>query len=123
MASLSDIHFFPDYNTMGSKYCWPDEPSADIVANFGRFGCDSPEVLVRTVLSKMVEDQPNLDVLFLPGDVVAHHYNSSLDDHSSGKSYEKVLEITAQVAELIREYFPDTIVLPVIGNNDPKYHY
>jgi hypothetical protein len=76
MASLSDIHYFPDYDIMSSasSYCWPGDQSDETVANFGRYGCDSPEALIDLVLSKMAEENPDLDVVFLPGDFVAHAY-------------------------------------------------
>ena len=27
------------------------------------------------------------------------------------------------VADYMKKYFPDTLILPTLGNNDVKYHY
>jgi len=33
------------------------------------------------------------------------------------------MEVHRTVATTIREFFPNTLVLPAIGNNDTMYHY
>ena len=52
MASISDIHLFPEYDaTKGAgDYCWPYGDTADVVDYFGRWSCDLPEVTIRLLL-------------------------------------------------------------------------
>jgi hypothetical protein len=59
----------------------------------------------------------------LPGDIVAHAV--SFDKHNThlGTSYQELLDITQMVAEMMSEYFPDSIIIPTLGNNDTKWHY
>jgi hypothetical protein len=54
MASISDIHFYTDFDptvNAGSGFCKivGGDSKADLVANFGRMGCDAPELLVTTI--------------------------------------------------------------------------
>ena len=124
MASISDVHLFPDYDSEAlHDYCWPADTNANAVANCGRYGCDTPEVLARLVLQKVKDENPDLDVVFLPGDIIAHGYSHDVNYDQTTASYAKILDITAQVADLFTEYFPHAFVLPTLGNNDTKYHY
>ena len=41
---------------------------------------------------------------------------------SSENTYALLLDTFAQVNHLLRNYFPDSIILPAFGNNDNKYH-
>lgn len=52
MASFSDIHLFTDYDatTDASGYCWDYSEPADLVAYFGRWGCDVPVRTARLLL-------------------------------------------------------------------------
>ncbi len=77
IATLSDLHLFPFYEpTTASRpgYCWPNSGAAllDQPAYFGQFGCDPPELLVRTMFEKMNYDHDNIDVILLTGDLVGH---------------------------------------------------
>jgi hypothetical protein len=71
----------------------------------------------------MKERNPDLNVLFMSGDIVAHAV--SFDKHNShlGTSYAELLEITKDVADMMKEYFPNAILIPTLGNNDTKWHY
>ena len=127
MASISDIHLMPMYDPKANGYCWPANDRSDTVAHFGRLGCDIPEILVRTVFKRMAYENPNLDVIFVPGDLVGHCISTKLESepgkYCRGTSYEELLSILELAADLLHEYFPFAYVLPVIGNNDTRYHY
>ena len=77
------------------------------------------------MFEKMRNDHPDLDVIFLTGDIVAHAVPLEPPPKKdfSTSSYESVLEILSIFAGLLHEFFPDVVVLPVQGNNDNKYHY
>jgi len=63
------------------------------------------------------------DVLLIPGDHAAHNVSAkTLDSDPTGSIYAAVKNNIAAVYQLIAKYFPDTIVLPTIGNNDGHFH-
>jgi hypothetical protein len=117
--------YFPDEASDG--FCWPDGggEKLEYPAYFGQFGCDPPVGLVRLIFEKMAHDNPDLDVIFLTGDVVAHAVPLEPPPEESfhHASYESTLLILEIFAGLLNEFFPNVPVLPVPGNNDTKYHY
>lgn len=42
---------------------------------------------------------------------------------SAGGDYELLKETQRQIALRFKKFFPDTLVIPTLGNNDGKYHY
>ena len=91
-------------------------------APMGRYGCDSPTVLIEQMLTRMNEKYGKLDVIFLTGDYVAHHIAMPKDDEDAKRTYVFLLETLGYLNEVLAAKFPDTLVLPVFGNNDSKYH-
>ena len=73
------------------------------------------------MLKKLKATGEKYDAILVPGDLVAHGVPLSPSD-SSG-NYTLLKETLARVAQSFIEYFPDTLVLPSMGNNDGKYHY
>ena len=78
---LTDIHLNPEYKPnldVGHTFCGPgpQESTAKDVANFGRPGCDSPKLLVKTMMKQMKEEHPDLEVILVPGDIVTHAFPS-----------------------------------------------
>ena len=63
----------------------------------------------------MRQDHPDIDVLFVTGDVVAHAVplEAPPKHDFSTSSYEHVLEILSIFAGLLNEYFPNAVMLPV----------
>ena len=93
----------------------------------GRMMCDSPQILVETMFQSYLDTWGKPDVLIITGDQVAHHIAlepsmTSPDDWYGNYSYELLIETLDVAASLIQKYFGDVVVLPVIGNNDSKYH-
>lgn len=68
-------------------------------------------------------DHPDLDVVFMPGDIVAHAVSFDTHNKHLGTSYQELLDITKEVADLMKEFFPNAILIPALGNNDTKWHY
>ena len=64
------------------------------------------------------------DVILVTGDFVTHHVaiSKSLSEEEAQKSYALLVETLGHVNELVAQKFPDTLVLPAFGNNDPKYY-
>ena len=81
---MTDIHMSTKYmpNLEASPtYCEAGKDAIESVdvAHFGRIGCDPPYELVETMIKMMAEENPDLDVILLPGDFSGH--GTSLDMH------------------------------------------
>jgi hypothetical protein len=64
------------------------------------------------------------DILFLQGDIIGHKINQEKDsDEYDPYLYEQLLKLHKDMIENIKVTLPETIVIPVFGNNDFKYHY
>ena len=70
---MTDIHLNQNYkpDSSGDQYCIGDKV-ADQIANFGRAHCDSPYLLVERLMQKMKAENPDLEVILIPGDIVTH---------------------------------------------------
>eukprot|EP00347_Sterkiella_histriomuscorum_P022332 403330854 len=89
----------------------------------GMLGCDPPKELLMAFLDKLKQQDPtDLDFLLIPGDLVAHGIPLEPTDPSKG-NYTLLKETINTVSQTISQYFPNTLVIPSLGNNDPKYHY
>jgi len=64
-------------------------------------------------------------VILVPGDIAGHNVSRSLGETSSSYDYkyENMLDTLTSVAHSIQQYFPNTLILPTIGNNDTEFHY
>lgn len=127
---LSDLHLQLRYDEeigtrsegLGDCMAGSGELSS-IKAPIGRYGCDSPPVLIETMLSRMVEKFGELDVILITGDFAAHHISmSSSPGQTIEETYALLLETLGSINEMISVKFPNTLVLPAFGNNDSKYH-
>jgi len=129
---LADIHLEPAYSSNLTDYSWclqrkgKEFNISTEEAHFGRYGCNPDEVLVEAMFEKMRSEYGgNLDVILVLGDMVGHNYADELDPEKPNPhaDYDDLLEILETLGFLLRDYFPESITLPVIGNNDCKYHY
>ena len=126
---LNDIHYDPyfDPSESVSDMCRKNSPIhiPENMVNawsspFGHFGCDSPPELVDLVLEKIQDLEPDLDVLLVSGDFLAHGFavKDGTPDH-----YDLLKETFEKVLMTLSDHLPNTIILPAIGNNDIKFHY
>ena len=70
----------------------------------------------------MKQQNPDLDVILVPGDLITHGLSS--DDTEEGVDmYGRLTDTLDAVSELFETYFSSVIVLPTLGNNDTEYHY
>ena len=70
----------------------------------------------------MRSSDPDIDFLLIPGDLVVHGVPLDPTDPSKG-NYALLKETIKEVSATVSQYFPNALVLPSFGNNDPKYHY
>lgn len=87
----------------------------------GQYGCDPPEKLVRLMLSKMAELDPDVEIILVSGDLVSHGYSAELGQPDHYELLKKVIRML--MIDVLLQHFPDKIILPALGNNDIKYHY
>lgn len=115
---VSDFHLDVNY-TAGdgdiTKMCWKKTGGSN-EAQPGRFGdyeCDAPLDLVESAVDAMRRIHPNPDFIMWTGDDTAH-----VDDKYF--STDKVVDIISSLTNVLKNTFPNTDVLPVLGNHD--YH-
>ena len=70
----------------------------------------------------MKDDNPDLEVILVPGDIVTHGLAQDIEG-SSKELYQQLLDTLDTVSGLFEKYFSQVLVLPTVGNNDTKYHY
>lgn len=68
-------------------------------------------------------ESPDLDILFVTGDIVGHTFSQEPASNYSEKLYETLMEVHRNFSVLTAKYLPNTLVLPSFGNNDFKFHY
>ena len=73
------------------------------------------------MLARFNQRFDKVDILLVTGDHTAHNV-SAKDDDAQGLEYEAVKNNIAESFKLLAEFFPDTVILPAIGNNDGRYH-
>ena len=80
----------PAYDAYNSNenYCWPGSGSEVLAtpAFFGQFLCDPPVSLVRVLFDKLRTESPDLDVILLSGDYIAHAIALEYPPHQSFKT-------------------------------------
>ncbi len=69
----------------------------------------------------------DIEVLLMNGDLVGHDVAVktawNLNAEQVEQHYSATKEILEGVSDFASEFFPDSIILPSIGNNDVKFHY
>lgn len=126
---LNDIHYDPYYDNTAAvaEQCRENSPlemssfqMSPGPSPYGHFGCDSPMSLIDIVMNKVKNLEPDLNILLISGDFLGHGFsvNVGRPDH-----YQLLKESFETVLIALSNHFPNTIILPAIGNNDIKYHY
>ena len=121
---ISDIHYDQLYN-VGSpnncefgtkigtlcchKYNIPLDPFQP-AKKFGDFNCDTPYDLIKETFKWINKSNIGINAIFWGGDTVNHH-----DFIQSPISN---LKIIRNITNEIKNYFPNSILIPVIGNHD-----
>lgn len=71
---------------------------------------------------KLKSIQPDVDVILVSGDFIAHGYAVKMD--APKNHYAKLKEAIHNVfVNLVGTRFPNAVILPALGNNDIKFHY
>lgn len=118
IAVLADIHIDERYVETGSHEVFCRETQNRPAAKYSLPGCDSSESLIDAALETL-QDEGSYDVIVVLGDIGPH----------SSESLEMTQRSIAVIADKLRNFTisssneQQTIVLPIIGNNDvfPTY--
>lgn len=117
---LSDVHVQMNYSIGSPTKC--DYPlcclsflnrtdSADGGAKYwGDYACDLPPWSLDSTLANIKTNHPDIDMILLTGDFPAH------DVWLQSQNYN--LETIQIVSSSLRKYFPNTPVLPSVGNHE-----
>jgi hypothetical protein len=128
---VSDFHFDPFDGLTKDQFAalaaapldeWPRILAVQPPAAYGR---DAPAALVQSVLTHARELLPDPAFILFPGDFLAHGWQSKYDRLAAKTrdedpaAYRTFSTRTMQfLAQLVRQAFPHTPFLPVLGNDD-----
>jgi len=130
VAILNDLHLDPYFDpaVVSQNDCRGPNPFSLLemevskFAPFGRYGCDVPVNLINLFMGHLNKTGGDIDVILVSGDYTAHDIASKRG--RSEPNYAMLKSIISQnFAQYINPLFPDSIVIPAIGNNDVKFHY
>lgn len=92
---ISDLHInmFYDATTSANDCLTSDAPvnGEDLVAPYGRYGCDTPVELGHVMMQRYLEVYGTPDVLIIPGDVVLHDTSADVGQDPDHSAYDAVL--------------------------------
>ena len=126
---MSDIHFNPfcdpgivntlvqtDYTGWQSLF----ESSGD--TSFGNYGADTYYRLFKSGLQAMQSRNGHPDMIIINGDFLCHDFGTTFSLQTGIQSQDSInsfiRKTTSFVCMMLRQYFPNAPVLPVLGNND-----
>ena len=132
---ISDLHTKMDYDPTSSSNCRTSnsqlydpyishilqEKYAETYAMLGRYGCDPSFELNQWILQHFRDTHPDLDLMIVIGDYVAHDVDPSREGWTL-QGYLKMLENLNTTTGLITDYFRHIPLINVIGNNDSQMH-
>lgn len=73
-----------------------------MTAPMGRYGCDSPSILIETMLEELERSHgPDLDVIILTGDSIAHQTAKTALDDPDQDMYALLLATHTGVVQLL----------------------
>ncbi len=126
---LSDIHFNPmadprlvDRLAAGPAAEWPAILDASDDKSLGRYGADTNWHLLHSALEQMDAALPHPTFVLITGDFLAHHFRDQFNAaarHHSDTAFRGFVDKTMRFLALeIEAVFPNTPILPALGNND-----
>lgn len=119
----NDMHSLDQFETCSVPSQAQDKFSYPYVYKYGRIGQNPPLSLINMLFSQMHQQNSSPDILLLLGDYPAHSYAQDPAKAYSKSTYSQLKSIIQQVTNEAKTYYPSTIMLPVLGNNDFKFNY
>ncbi|KAL0967388.1 hypothetical protein UPYG_G00251600 [Umbra pygmaea] len=111
---ISDLHLDPTYHLTDdhTKVCFSSKGvPASNPGVFGDYLCDAPYHLILSAFQHMKQVTPQPEFMIWTGDSPPHVPVEEL-------STDVVIQIIRNMTQTIREYFPDMLVYPALGNHD-----
>jgi len=124
VSVIGDIHLDLNYDPTVNpdSFCQIGGTKSSTVAPYGRHGCDSPYSLFKSTLEKMKAQNPNPDLIVVPGDMVTHII-PSLTHNFTLEKYESLKEVISNSTKEIALMFPKVPVIFTQGNDDYVVNY
>jgi sphingomyelin phosphodiesterase len=121
---LTDVHYDQFYKEGSSATCFIAEKVGlrccrdyDIpispyrkAGKWGDYDCDTPLDIIEYTLQNSVSQGFDYDYIFWTGDAASHH--------DLTQSFDINMKAVDTVTDIIQKYYPNTTVIPVIGNHD-----
>lgn len=134
---FSDIHVDILYKENYSKefQCHQEsiKPDLDVhptptddIKPIGRFGCDPPIRLIESAFNYAKSINKDPDFIIITGDFIGHYTAIILTDSNQYLplyNMEMIFATYSQIMQSLKELFPNTKIIPVIGNNDGYHDY
>lgn len=126
---FSDLHFnpFSDPALVGALQTaevsrWRSIFGGSAQKTYAGYGSDTNYPLLASALTAMQRAAPRPELVLIAGDFMAHGFQSSFKETAPDTSAAALAAFTAKtnqfLAQEIAATFPDTQVLPALGNND-----
>nr|CAD7195605.1 unnamed protein product [Timema douglasi] len=122
VLQVTDIHHDPKYapgtNThCGEPLCCRKDSPASQTENNGAgywsdYQCDLPFHFVDKMLREIIHKHPNIDYVYMTGDIVDHAIWQTSPESNS--------KVIIQVTKLFQKVFPNTPVYFALGNHEPS---
>jgi sphingomyelin phosphodiesterase acid-like 3 len=127
--ALSDVHFDPmadpalvDRLNSAAPEAWAQIFATAADKSLGRAGRDTDWPLLSSALAAMKEALPHPDFVVMAGDFLAHnfraHFDATATNHTDAAYRAFVARTMRFLALELQRTFPNTPILPVLGNND-----
>ena len=129
MLLISDMHFNPFCDPSLMKKLtrtdyrhWEQLFESATDTSFGLYGSDTYYRLLKSSLNAMTKQNPKPDMIVITGDFISHDFETDFqkyvgsDNQDSLRSF--IRKTTAFAFLMLKKHFPNTIILPVLGNND-----
>ena len=107
------------------KYPETPVPTTDI-QEVARPFCDSSLLLIEKALTAMQSVDLTPDFILITGDTIGHFTSSLLQangDYNPDLNIKLILQSFNEVTSLLTKHFPNTQIIPMIGNNDAYADY
>ncbi len=126
---MSDVHFNPfcdpsivDQLTKTDYKGWQKVFESSSDSSYGPYGTDSYYRLMVSAFEEMQKRNSNPDMIIINGDFICHQFESVFLQHTGETNRDSLRSFIRKTVSfvflMLDQHFPNTPVLPVLGNND-----
>ena len=125
---LTDIHLDYYYDAKGNagdwchltpEYVTQTKPNKKVDGIFGDYRCDGTQILTNAAIDTMQIIEPSPDIILWTGDSSPHWKYPTPPD------WNYIFKAERDIVRRLRNNFPNSTILPVLGNHDsfPPYSF